>query len=133
MHGNTKLKFNVHCGIYKKTQCTHTPQWEIRMQSPTTFLRLNSLPPTSGSHKQPFLQVPYHILTASPVPQHESYLPYHFSSLINLTITNSMAQSFLRIYEIPSFSRNSPHFMKPEGSLSHSQEPTTFTRTLIIW
>jgi hypothetical protein len=39
--------------------------------------------------------------------------------------TYSMEQSFLRIEPICSYSRNSPHFMEPEGSLPHSQLPPT--------
>ena len=34
-------------------------------------------------------------------------------------------EAFLRSKEVLSYSRISPHFMEPEGSLPHSQEPAT--------
>ena len=34
-------------------------------------------------------------------------------------------ESFLNSWPFISWSRNSPHFMEPEGSLPHSQEPAT--------
>ena len=36
------------------------------------------------------------------------------------------AESFLRSYPVFSQSRNSPHFMEPEGSLPHSLVPATY-------
>jgi len=43
-----------------------------------------------------------------------------------LQVTNSMKLSpFLRSYQVLSWSRNSPQFMEPIGSLLHAQKPTT--------
>jgi hypothetical protein len=40
-----------------------------------------------------------------------------------LTNQPHRANSFLRRWQVLSYSRNSPHFMEPESSLSHSQQP----------
>ena len=43
----------------------------------------------------------------------------------SLTFSLHAAQLFLRNQPVLSYSRNSPHFMEPEGSLPHSQVPAT--------
>ena len=46
--------------------------------------------------------------------------------LRRLQVTNSMELSpFLKSYQVLSWSRNSPHFMEPKGSLLHAQKPAT--------
>jgi hypothetical protein len=39
--------------------------------------------------------------------------------------TAMQQESFLRSYQFLSYSRNSPHFMEPKGSLPHSQQPAS--------
>jgi hypothetical protein len=46
--------------------------------------------------------------------------------MIMIIIINSTEQSpSLRSEQFLNYSRNSPHFMEPEGSLPHSQQPAT--------
>jgi len=48
--------------------------------------------------------------------------PNRKKPLGRLQVTNSMELSpFLRSYQVLSWSRNSPHFMEPKGSLLHAQ------------
>jgi hypothetical protein len=46
-----------------------------------------------------------------------------WSALLLLSNQLLGTESFLRSYELVGYSRNSPHFMEPQGSLPHSQEP----------
>ena len=47
--------------------------------------------------------------------------------LLQLSNCLHRTKPFLRTYQVLSYSRNSPPFMGPEGSLPHSQEPITCT------
>jgi len=52
--------------------------------------------------------------------------PYSLNYLLTYLLTHSLhAAESLRSWPILSYSRNPPHFTKPDGSLPHSQVPTT--------
>jgi len=60
--------------------------------------------------------------------RHQFLLCFHVTYLLNnntLTYLFHGAESFLRSYPVLRKSRNSPHFVEPEGLLSRLQEPAT--------